>query len=199
MVLGFSTTSFCNISGGPSEIPTMPAPWAARLVALPRWRGGAPRQTRRTTWRYSGFSFGPAIQMPGPNWTHRRDGPTHQERPQDKVRPQGQSLGRNLPQWVEEETDHLLGLPGREHQIWRPGDLGKGGIVITSECVCRYDCWLKEVNVSSTVLGLGAWEGPKPAVPWQAHKAGRRCQSLGDLTPPCKAGPDQGFMLIRQF
>ena len=34
------------------------------------------------------------------------------------------SPSRNLPQRVEEETDHLLGLPGREHQIGRLGDLG---------------------------------------------------------------------------
>ena len=32
---------------------------------------------------------------------------------------------QDLPQRVEEETDHLLGLTGREHQIERPGDLGE--------------------------------------------------------------------------
>ena len=31
-----------------------------------------------------------------------------------------------LPQQVEEEADHLLGLPGREHQTGKPGDSGKG-------------------------------------------------------------------------
>ena len=31
-----------------------------------------------------------------------------------------------LPQRVEEETDHLLGLPGGEHQIVRTGDSGEG-------------------------------------------------------------------------
>ena len=31
-----------------------------------------------------------------------------------------------LLQQVEEKTDHLLGLPGRERQIGRPGDSGEG-------------------------------------------------------------------------
>ena len=31
-----------------------------------------------------------------------------------------------LPQQVEEEADHLLGLPGREHQIGRTGNSGEG-------------------------------------------------------------------------
>ena len=35
---------------------------------------------------------------------------------------------QDLPQWVEEETDHLLGLPGREHQIGRTVDLGEGNL-----------------------------------------------------------------------
>ena len=73
------------------------------------------------------------LQMAEPQ-LHSLEGQTNSPgMPQDKVRPRGQSLGRNLFQWVEEEIDHLLGLPGREHQIGRPGDLGKGGIVITSE------------------------------------------------------------------
>ena len=50
--------------------------------------------------------------------------PTCQEGPQDKVRLWGQSPGRNLPQRIEEETDHFLRFPGREHQKRRPGDLG---------------------------------------------------------------------------
>ena len=29
-----------------------------------------------------------------------------------------------LPQWVEEETDHLLELPGREEQLTKPADSG---------------------------------------------------------------------------
>ena len=31
-----------------------------------------------------------------------------------------------LPQRVEEETDHLLGLPGRGQQLRKPGDSGEG-------------------------------------------------------------------------
>ena len=32
-----------------------------------------------------------------PDWTHWRDGPTHQEWPQDQVRPQGQSPVTSYP------------------------------------------------------------------------------------------------------
>ena len=64
------------------------------------------------------------LHWPSPNWTHWRDGPTCQEGPQDKVRLWGQSPGKNLPQRIEEETDHFLRFPGREHQKRRPGDLG---------------------------------------------------------------------------
>ena len=81
------------------------------------------------TWRYSGFSFGLMFCLSGwlsPDRTHWRDGPTHQERPQGKVRLLGGSPGRNLPQRVEEETDHLLGLPGRGQQLRKPGDSGEG-------------------------------------------------------------------------
>ena len=54
-MLSFSSTGFCNISGGPSEIPTTLGSCAARLVAQPGWSEGALRQTRRhTTWWYSG-------------------------------------------------------------------------------------------------------------------------------------------------
>ena len=123
------TKEICNISGGPSEIPNMLAPWAPRLVALPGWSKGTPRGTRRcASWWYSRFSFRPVFWLswwPSPSWTHWSDGPTHQEWPQDKVRPWGQSPGRNLPRWVEEEPDHFPGLPEREPQIGRPGDSGR--------------------------------------------------------------------------
>ena len=36
---------------------------------------------------------------------------------------------QDLPQRVEEETDHLLGLPGRQHQTGELGTWEKGGIV----------------------------------------------------------------------
>ena len=75
-----------------------------------------------------GFSFEPVFWLsgrPSPNWTHWRDGPTHQEWPQDKVRPWGRPYPRrNLPQLVKEETDHLLELPGWDQQLRKPGDLG---------------------------------------------------------------------------
>ena len=89
----FWQSNFCNISGGPSKIPTMPAPWIAGPVA---WLGlgrGNLRQSRRcATWWFSGFSFRPAFWLsgwPSPNRTHWRDRPTHQEWPQFKARPQG--------------------------------------------------------------------------------------------------------------
>ena len=34
----------------------------------------------------------------------------------------GPVLSQVLPQWVEEEIDHLLGAPRKEHQIGRTGD-----------------------------------------------------------------------------
>ena len=92
---------FYNISGGPSKSPTTPAPWVTGLVAQPGWSEGTLRRRRRhTTWRYSGFSFGPMFRLsrwPSPEWTHWRDGPIHQEWPQDKVKLQGQSPVRTYP------------------------------------------------------------------------------------------------------
>ena len=38
----------------------------------------------------------------------------------------GPVLSQVLPQWVEEEIDHLLGAPRKEHQIGRTGDSGEG-------------------------------------------------------------------------
>ena len=127
VVLCFPSTGFCNISGDSSETPTTPAPWAARLVALPGWSEGTPKRTRRqATWRCSGFPFGLVFWLPrwpSPGWTHWKDGPTHQEWPQDKVRPWCWSPGRNLPRLAEKETDDLPGLPGREHlrETWGLG------------------------------------------------------------------------------
>ena len=41
-----------------------------------------------------------------------------------KSKAPGQSPGRDLLQWVEEEADHFPGLPRRELQIGRTGDSG---------------------------------------------------------------------------
>ena len=98
-VFGFSSSGFCNISGGPSRIPITPAPWAAGLVARPSWNKGILRPVRRcATRRCSGFSFRLVFlfsEWPSPYWIHWRDGLAHQERPQDQVRPWGQSPVRS--------------------------------------------------------------------------------------------------------
>ena len=155
-MLSFSITSFCNISGGPSKIPTRPAPWASRLVGQPGWSEGTLRWTkRRATWWYSGSSFGPVFWLsgqPSPNWTHWRDRPTHQEGPQGKVRTWSWSSAEPTPtgrrgDWsppgapkkgatVKETWDSggreaswmitSLGLPGRQQQLTKPGDSGEG-------------------------------------------------------------------------
>ena len=94
-------SSSSNISGGPSEIPTMPVPQAAKLVARPGWSKGTPKQTRRpTNWQYSWFSFRPVFWLfrrLSPDCTRWRDRPTHQEWPQEQVRPRGQSPVRSYP------------------------------------------------------------------------------------------------------
>ena len=71
----------------------------------------------------------PTLRTAEPNGTHWSERPTHQEWSQDKTKLQDWSPGRNLPQQVEEETDHLPGLPDRE--TW--GLQRKGGTVIASE------------------------------------------------------------------
>ena len=128
MVLGFLGTGFCNISGGPSEIPTRLACWAAGLVAQPGCSKGTLRQTGRyATWQYSGFSFRLVFRFsgrPSPDWTHWRDGPTHQEWPQDQVRPRGQAPARSYPN--RQKTGLSSGLPGRQQQLRKPGDSGEG-------------------------------------------------------------------------
>ena len=95
------------------EAPARFQPWAARLLARPGRSGEAPRSTRRwATCQFSMFSFGRVFWLsrwPSPDRTHWRDGPTHQEWPQDKVRPRGQPPGRSLPQWVERRQITSLG------------------------------------------------------------------------------------------
>ena len=111
-----------------TKIPTMPAPWATRLVARPCWREGTLRwMRRRAIWRYSRSSFGLVFWLSrqlSPNLTHWRDGPTHQEWPQDQVRPRGQAPARSYPN--RQKTGLSSGLPGRQQQLRKPGDSGEG-------------------------------------------------------------------------
>ena len=117
VVLGFSSTGFCNISGGPSKIPTTPAPWATRLVAWPGWSEGIPRQTKSyATWRYSGSLLNQcsdSLDGQAPTGLIGGMGQLTRNGHWITVRPWGRPYPRrNLPQSVEEETDHLLELPG---------------------------------------------------------------------------------------
>ena len=104
-----------------------------------------------------------------------------------------------LIQCVEEETDHLLGAPRKGASDRETWGLRRGGIVTTSEWLCMHDCWLNAVKVSFTVHGLRRLRGPKTWGLWWPHEAGRMCQPLGDLIPPCEAGPVWEFVPTCQY
>ena len=124
-MLSFSSTGFCNISRGPSEIPLSRRTGGS--VGL-EWRNPKRDEEARHLMVF-GFSLGPVFWLSGqtsPDWTHWRDGPTHQEWPQDQVRPQGQSPVRSYPNRYKRRLITSLELPGRQRQRGRTGNSGEG-------------------------------------------------------------------------
>ena len=94
---------------------------------------------------------------PSPDWTHSRDRPTHQEWPRGQVKPWGQSPVRRSYPDKQKRLITSLELPGREHQIGRPGDSGKGRYCDTL-WVTLY-AWLL---IEGSGSGLHSWRTMEP-------------------------------------
>ena len=149
MVLGFSSTGFCNISGGPSKIPTTPAHWAVRLVAWQGWMEQRNPEMNKEAGHLMVFQvlFQTGVSplpMAKPWRTNspgkgKVPGPVPRQEPTPTVR-----RGEWSPPWA----------PRKGEQLRKPGYSGEGSIVIDSVWLWVCDCWLKGVREKKIFLKL---------------------------------------------